>query len=71
MATYLLRNQPEWTPAKITEAMNIGKETYVKLENPVRVVITYFTAWINNAGELNFRNDVYGHDKNLAKKMFN
>jgi murein L,D-transpeptidase YcbB/YkuD len=71
MATYLLRNQPEWTPAKITEAMNSGKENYVKLKNHVPVVITYFTAWLNNAGELNFRNDVYGHDKNLSKKMFN
>ncbi len=71
MATYLLRNQPEWTPAKIREAMNSGKENYVKLKNPVQVVIAYFTAWIDNAGELNFRKDVYGHDKNLTKKMFN
>jgi murein L,D-transpeptidase YcbB/YkuD len=71
MATYLLRNHPEWTPAKIREAMNSGKENYVKLKNPVAVSITYFTAWIDNAGELNFRKDVYGHDKNLTKKMFN
>ncbi len=71
MASYLLRNQPEWTPAKIEEAMNSKKENNVKLKDPVLVVITYFTAWLNNAGELNYRNDVYGHDKNLSKKMFN
>jgi murein L,D-transpeptidase YcbB/YkuD len=70
MATYLLRNQPEWTPEKIFEAMNAEEEKYVKLKNPVPVVITYYTAWVDDAGKLNFRDDIYDHDKNLEAKMF-
>jgi murein L,D-transpeptidase YcbB/YkuD len=70
LANYLLRNQPEWTPEKIEDAMNSGTEKYVKLKNPIPVFITYYTAWVDNAGQLNFREDIYGHDESLASRMF-
>lgn len=70
MANYLLRNQPEWTPERISEAMNSGEEKFVKLKDAVPVVITYYTAWVDEQGRLNFREDIYGHDKKLAAKMF-
>ncbi|WP_207493586.1 L,D-transpeptidase family protein [Aridibaculum aurantiacum] len=70
MANYLLRNDPEWTPEKINAAMNSGTEKYVKLKQPVPVFITYYTAWVDEQGRLNFRDDIYGHDEKLAKKMF-
>lgn len=70
MANYLLRNYPEWTPEKITEAMNSGKEKTVRLKDPVPVIITYYTAWVDEQGKLNFREDIYDHDKKLAAKMF-
>ena len=69
-ANYVLRNQPEWTPAKIQEAMNSGNEKFVKVKDPIPVVITYYTAWVDETGRLNFREDIYGHDESLAKKMF-
>lgn len=70
MAQYLLRNQPEWTPERINTAMNAGTEKYVKLEKPVPVIITYYTAWVDEGGKLNFRDDIYDHDEKLAQKMF-
>lgn len=70
MANYLLRNQPEWTPERVEEAMNSGTEKYVKLKNAVPVFITYYTAWVDDAGQLNFREDIYGHDKALISRMF-
>jgi len=70
MANYLLRNNPEWTPERISDAMNSGNEKYVKLKNPVPVVITYYTTWVDETGRLNFRDDIYDHDKKLAEKMF-
>jgi murein L,D-transpeptidase YcbB/YkuD len=69
-ANYVLRNQPEWTPEKISEAMNSGEEKYVKVKDPIPVVITYYTAWVDENGRLNFREDIYGHDARLAEKMF-
>ena len=71
LANYVLRNQPEWTPEKINAAMNSGEEKYVKVKDPIPVIITYYTAWIDEYGKLNFREDIYGHDKKLAEKMFN
>ena len=70
LAEYLLRSKPEWTPDKIAEAMNSGKETFVTLKNSVPVIITYYTAWVDENGLLNFRDDIYKHDALLQKKMF-
>lgn len=70
MAQYLLRNEPEWTPERITAAMNAGDEKYVKLDKAIPVVITYYTAWVDEQGLLNFREDIYKHDQKLAAKMF-
>ncbi|MGZ8541199.1 MAG: L,D-transpeptidase family protein, partial [Chitinophagaceae bacterium] len=70
MANYLLRNQPEWTETKIDEAMNSGEEKFVKLKESVPVLIAYYTAWVDEEGQLNFREDIYGHDARLTKKMF-
>jgi murein L,D-transpeptidase YcbB/YkuD len=69
LAQYLLRNNPEWTPAKIAKAMNSGKEQTVPLSTPVAVAITYFTAWVDDAGLVHFREDIYGHDSEDAKKL--
>ncbi|HTD93164.1 MAG TPA: L,D-transpeptidase family protein, partial [Chitinophagaceae bacterium] len=70
MATYLLRKDPAWTNEKITKAMNSGTEKYVTLNPTIPVFIGYFTAWVDSEGRLNFRDDIYGHDKKMAEKMF-
>ncbi|GEO08880.1 L,D-transpeptidase family protein [Segetibacter aerophilus] len=70
MAEYVLRNQPEWTPERIEEAMNSGEEQFVRVKKPIPVLITYYTAWVDENGVLNFRDDIYGHDATLAQKMF-
>jgi L,D-transpeptidase YcbB len=70
LAQYLLRDNPGWTKEKITDAMNSGEQKSVALKNPVPVFITYYTAWVDENGKLNFRNDIYGHDKEIANKMF-
>jgi murein L,D-transpeptidase YcbB/YkuD len=70
MARYVLRNQSEWTPERIDEAMNRGQEQFVRVKNPIPVLITYYTAWVDENGVLNFRDDIYDHDATLAQKMF-
>ena len=70
LADYLLKDNPKWTEEKINEAMNSGDEKFVALKTPVPVFITYYTAWVNEKGKLNFRNDIYGHDADIADKMF-
>lgn len=70
LAEYLLRNDSTWNAAAIRKAMNGDKEITVKLSSPVPVVLGYFTAWVDEAGLLNFREDVYGHDQRLAAELF-
>jgi murein L,D-transpeptidase YcbB/YkuD len=70
MAEYLLQNDPAWDETKIEEAMNAENERYVKLKEPVTVFITYYTAWVDENGKLNFREDIYDHDEDIERKMF-
>lgn len=70
MADYLLQDNDSWPPDKINDAMNSGKEQFVKIKHPVPVFITYYTSWVSENGKLNFRDDIYGRDSVVAKKMF-
>lgn len=70
MANYLLRNNSGWSPEKINTAMYSENEQFVRLKKPVAVIITYYTAWVDENGLLNFRDDIYTHDQMLASRMF-
>jgi murein L,D-transpeptidase YcbB/YkuD len=61
LASYLLRDQPEWTAEKIETAMHSDSETHVALKTPVAVHIVYWTAWVDSTGVLQIRPDVYGY----------
>ena len=63
LARYLLRDQPEWSDEMILEAMNSGIEKWVNLTEAVPVSIIYYTAWVDQSGMVNFRDDIYGHDQ--------
>jgi murein L,D-transpeptidase YcbB/YkuD len=70
LAIWVLRKQPDWTEKKIEKAMNAGKEKFVTLASAIPVFLGYFTAWVDEKGNLNFRDDIYGHDKKLADRIF-
>jgi murein L,D-transpeptidase YcbB/YkuD len=70
MAEWLLRNESEWNTEKIVKAMNQTSERGVKLKQSIPVFIIYYTSWVDEEGKLNFRDDVYGHDKDVLGKMF-
>ncbi len=70
LARYLLRNNPVWTDEKIAAAMNADVEKWVSLKSGVPVAITYFTAWVNAEGNMNFRDDIYNHDKEMSERLF-
>jgi len=70
LANYLLQNSKIWNPEKIISAMNSGKEQFVELKNKIPVIITYYTSWVDYKGVLHFTDDIYGHDKQMAMKMF-
>jgi murein L,D-transpeptidase YcbB/YkuD len=70
LAASVLRNDKSWTKERIQKAMNAGKEQFVTVKETLPVYIAYFTAWVDDTGLLNFREDVYGHDKKMAAHLF-
>jgi murein L,D-transpeptidase YcbB/YkuD len=71
LARYVLEGTAGWPPEKIDSALNKGdKEKYVKVKSPIPVIIVYYTALTDEQGNLQFREDIYGHDARLAQKMF-
>lgn len=70
LAAFLLRNDTFWNSVRIDTAMYAMKEKWVKTATTTPVVIAYFTAWVDNDGLLNFRKDIYQHDKKMADKLF-
>jgi murein L,D-transpeptidase YcbB/YkuD len=67
LAEYLLKDSPAWTPEKITETIDGGRETWINIPKPLPVHIVYWTAWVDDAGMLQLRDDLYGRDKPLLK----
>lgn len=70
LAQWVLAKDPAWTDAAIDKAMHAGKERFVNFSRDITVFVVYFTAWVDREGNLNFRDDLYGHDKKMAEKMF-
>jgi murein L,D-transpeptidase YcbB/YkuD len=70
LAEWLLRNDPNWPPDKMAKTMQGSKEVTVTIAKPVPVFIGYFTCWVNEQGEINFRKDLYGHDKKMESLLF-
>lgn len=67
-ASVLLAGEPNVTVAQL-KAMVGGPEQQVTLAHRVPVHITYFTAWIDDAGNLQLRDDLYGHDQHMEQML--
>jgi murein L,D-transpeptidase YcbB/YkuD len=53
---------------KVREAMKSQEPIQVNLPKPIPVYIVYRTAWVDDDGMVNFREDIYGHDeRHLAR----
>jgi murein L,D-transpeptidase YcbB/YkuD len=68
-ATLLLEDQSGWNRAPIEDAVAKGKTRTVKLSNPLPVLLTYFTAWVDRNGTLQLRRDVYGRDEEVWRGL--
>ncbi|HNP33464.1 MAG TPA: L,D-transpeptidase family protein [Flavobacterium sp.] len=69
LANLILENDPNWTPEKIDKAMHKNKENWYVLKEKIPVYIGYFTALVDEDGNINFYKDVYGKDPQLASML--
>jgi murein L,D-transpeptidase YcbB/YkuD len=61
-------SQPEerYTTDRIQAMYGKGERT-INFKNPIPVYITYQTAFVDDAGQLQARADLYGHDKEITR----
>lgn len=67
-AAEVLRDEPLWTVDKV-QAMFGGQEKRLDLTEHLPVHIGYFTAWVDDAGTLQLRDDLYGHAKKVKAAL--
>lgn len=70
LAAALLADRPEWTPGRLAEVADGGRETTVVLGAPVPVHLLYWTAWVDaETGLVHYRRDLYGRDARVAAAL--
>jgi murein L,D-transpeptidase YcbB/YkuD len=69
LAEYLLRGDPRWTQEDLLRALDGSVDRAVKLPRPIGVHVLYWTAWVDEEGTVQFRDDVYGRDMLVARAL--
>jgi L,D-transpeptidase YcbB len=57
-----------WSEKRIEKLIG-GKERYVYLPKPLPVYLEYFTAFVDQSGELQLRDDVYGYSHRVKEAL--
>lgn len=63
LAEYLLKDNERWSEDAIDSTVNKNKEQWVKINQPMRIMIKYFTAWVDENESLQLRKDIYNLDE--------
>jgi L,D-transpeptidase YcbB len=69
LAAWVLQGQGgDWDLAKVQAAMNSGPDNRtVSLKTPLPIVIFYLTARVDQDGQTDFFDDIYGYDASMQK----
>jgi len=59
----------KWSKARLKKTMESGKATTVKLNSDIQVFVLYTSVVVHPDGKVFFFDDVYGHDKKLARAL--
>ena len=59
---YILQKDQNWTRNKLDSIISLNNRFTIKLVNPLKIYLCYFTAWVNEEGVLQFAEDIYKRD---------
>ncbi|HPR89522.1 MAG TPA: L,D-transpeptidase family protein [bacterium] len=62
LALYLL-DDPAWDEARLRKLIASRVETALMVPRPILVMLVYMTAWVDDKGLVQFRQDIYQRDK--------
>jgi murein L,D-transpeptidase YcbB/YkuD len=63
LARQLLAPDPQWPAERVDRALQAGRNNTVALRVPIALHIVYDTAWVEEDGTIQFREDVYHRDR--------
>jgi len=66
LASWVLRGA-QWSPLQTTRALKARQTLQVRAESSVPVHLAYLTAWANELGQAQFRDDLYGLENHSEK----
>lgn len=69
LAKALLEGDATWTPDKIDATLASGDTVRAKLPQQIAVFLLYWTAYVTPDGQVNFRQDPYGWDRELVQRI--
>jgi murein L,D-transpeptidase YcbB/YkuD len=69
LAALLLADRPTWNRERIEAAFASRESKVVRLKTPVPVHLQYWTAWVDGADRVHFREDIYGRDRALLNAL--
>lgn len=69
LAEQLLSGAPHWNQERIHNMVGSNQPKTILLPEPVPVYIQYWTAWVDDRGRLQFRNDIYNRDSRLLARL--
>jgi murein L,D-transpeptidase YcbB/YkuD len=65
LASYLLRNNPQWTAEALDDAIATGETQRIMLARSVPIFLLYQTVYIGHDDQVHVRDDTYGRDWRL------
>lgn len=65
----LLLHDKGWDEQKIDEYMHKEEPTDVSLPEKIPIMLEYRTAWMGLEGKVQFREDIYGHDRTQSARL--
>ncbi len=69
LAVELLLGDSNWNREAIEAVIGAGRTVRIALDDPMPVVISYQTAFVDEQGAVNFRPDIYGRDLSLTLRL--
>jgi L,D-transpeptidase YcbB len=58
-----------WDEARLEAEIAEGRNQALRLAKAIRIYLTYSTAWVDDAGDVEFREDIYGRDAALLAAL--
>ncbi len=69
LAGWVFSRNPDWDEARVRRAIDSGERRRIELDHEIPVYLLYWTAFQGADGEVEFRRDIYGHDRALEAAL--